>query len=234
MDIVTIIIIILSISVSAVMIYEIIQNQNCNTNLNILQTKYDHDTIDSKKQLSDVSFKLNTITSELNDVAKERNLYGKNIIGKFDNSKLINKSNLCVNLSTSVKDMPIDPNFKISALSHNFSLLQINKQPCTDNDNIFSYDPVNKQILVKSEKSTKCIESLNDTDIILNDCIKNSQKQTFNYYPLSNGTLQSVLYSKCLSYNSNASNIIDLDKCSSDNNIIVPNSDKNKLYLINT
>ena len=99
-------------------------------------------------------------------------------------------------------------------------------------NSIFSYDPNYKQISLKVGTTTKCIDAFNENDIVLNDCIKNSQKQKFDYYPFFNdGKLYSGLYSKCISYNKE-SNILGLTKCEDDNNIIVSNSIDN-LYLQN-
>lgn len=129
-------------------------------------------------------------------------LLEQNIPGIFQNVELFNNDKNCISISESMRN--------------DLSYLELSK---TKNcNNIFTYDPVNKQIIVKTNESSKCITSLNETDIVLNDCVKTSEKQKFNYYPLFDGKFYSSLYSKCLSYN-NDSNIIELDNCRASNNI---------------
>ena len=148
---------------------------------------------------------------------------GKNIFGKFTNGELVNNEGKCISIADSTKG--------------DLTFLQLkNTIKCNP---IFSYEPNYKQIGVKVGTSTKCIDAFNENDIVLNDCIKNSQKQKFDYYPFFNdGKLYSGLYSKCISYNKE-SNILVLAKCeddndnnNNDNNIIVSNS-INNLYLKN-
>lgn len=138
-----------------------------------------------------------------NEELKIRNtLLEQNIPGIFQNADLFSSEKKCISIAESKRG--------------DLSYLELSKlKNC---NNIFTYDPANKQIIVKINDSTKCITSLNEKDIVLNDCVKTSEKQKFNYYPLSDGKFYSSLYSKCLSYN-NDSNIVELDNCKASNNI---------------
>jgi hypothetical protein len=142
-------------------------------------------------------------------------LYKKNIVGKFVDGSLINKEGNCVSIADSTKG--------------DLTFLQVKNTPkCNP---IFSYDPNYKQISVKVGVSTKCIDAFNENDVVLNDCIKNSQKQKFEYFPLHDSKLRSSLYSKCLTYDKE-SKILQLKPCNLDENILVKDSDK-YLYLQN-
>ena len=153
------------------------------------------------------------------DELKIRNtLLEQNIHGIFQNADLFSSEKNCISIAESTRG--------------DLQYLELSKS--NNCNNIFTYDPVNKQIIVKTNDSTKCITSLNETDIVLNDCVKTSEKQKFNYYPLSDGKFYSSLYSKCLSYNSsdNSSDnsIVQLDNCKADNNIFYKRGD---LFLPN-
>ena len=111
---------------------------------NIKEDKYEIKT--------DETDELQTQTGEL----QTRNtLLEKNINGIFVNSDLVNEDKKCVDISSKKRGA-----FQYLELS--------NLQKCND---IFTYEPINKQLFVKTNESTKCITSLNDNDIILNDCI---------------------------------------------------------------
>jgi len=169
---------------------------------NIKEDKYEIKT--------DETDELQTQTGEL----QTRNtLLEKNINGIFVNSDLVNEDKKCVDISSKKRGA-----FQYLELS--------NLQKCND---IFTYDPINKQLFVKTNESTKCITSLNDNDIILNDCIKSFDKQQFDYFPMHDGKFHSSLYSKCLSYNKD-SNIIELDDCRESNNIVK----RSNLFLPNS
>lgn len=195
---------------------------SCKQSLSNLQVKYEQDTTPIKLQISNLKtdiFNLQTEKTQLQDNLSKRearnSLLEKNIIGKFNDGSLIAQNGDCVSLADTTKG--------------DLSFLQVkNTKKCNP---IFSYDPNYKQISVKIGNSIKCVDAFNENDIVLNDCIKNSQKQKFDYYPLFNGKLYSSLYSKCLNYKTD-SNILELNVCEGDNNIIVSNSDKN-LYLQN-
>lgn len=154
------------------------------------------------------------------DELKIRNtLLEKNIPGIFQNADLFSSEKNCISIAESTRG--------------DLQYLELSKS--NNCNNIFTYDPVNKQIIVKMNDSTKCITSLNETDIVLNDCVKTSEKQKFNYYPLSDGKFYSSLYSKCLSYNPNDNsnnkyNIVQLDNCRAANNIFYKQGD---LFLPN-
>ena len=123
---------------------------------NIKEDKYEIKT--------DETDELQTQTGEL----QTRNtLLEKNINGIFVNSDLVNEDKKCVDISSKKRGA-----FQYLELS--------NLQKCND---IFTYEPINKQLFVKTNESTKCITSLNDNDIILNDCIKSFDKQQFDYFP---------------------------------------------------
>jgi hypothetical protein len=169
---------------------------------NIKEDKYEIKT--------DETDELQTQTGEL----QTRNtLLEKNINGIFVNSDLVNEDKKCVDISSKKRGA-----FQYLELS--------NLQKCND---IFTYEPINKQLFVKTNESTKCITSLNDNDIILNDCIKSFDKQQFDYFPMHDGKFHSSLYSKCLSYNKD-SNIIELDDCRESNNIVK----RSNLFLPNS
>lgn len=175
-----------------------------------------------KIQISDLKTKVFELENEREELQvlltqkEERNkLLGKNIFGKFTDGELVDNDGRCVYIADSTKG--------------DLTFLQIkNTKKCNP---IFSYEPNYKQISVKVGTSTKCIDAFNENEIVLNDCIKNSQKQKFDYYPLFNGKFKSQLYSKCLSYNKE-SNILQLKQCDIDESIVAKDSDK-YLYLEN-
>ena len=169
---------------------------------NIKEDKYEIKT-DETDELQRQTGKLQT----------RNTLLEKNINGIFVNSDLVNEDKKCVDISSKKRGA-----FQYLELS--------NLQKCND---IFTYEPINKQLFVKTNESTKCITSLNDNDIILNDCIKSFDKQQFNYFPMHDGKFHSSLYSKCLSYNKD-SNIIELDDCRESNNIVK----RSNLFLPNS
>jgi hypothetical protein len=214
-----VVIVILSITT----IFFISEDVSCKQSLSNLKIKYEEDTTPIKLQISNLKtdiFNLQNEKTQLKDILSKRearnSLLEKNVLGKFDNGDLIAKNGDCVGISDTTKG--------------DLSFLQVkNTKKC---NSIFSYDPNYKQISVKVGTSTKCVDAFNENDIVLNDCIKNSQKQKFDYYPFFNdGKLYSSLYSKCISYD-NESNILLLQKCDDDNNIIVSKS-INNLYLQN-
>ena len=169
---------------------------------NIKEDKYEIKT-DETDELQRQTGKLQT----------RNTLLEKNINGIFVNSDLVNEDKKCVDISSKKRGA-----FQYLELS--------NLQKCND---IFTYEPINKQLFVKTNESTKCITSLNDNDIILNDCIKSFDKQQFDYFPMHDGKFHSSLYSKCLSYNKD-SNIIELDDCRESNNIVK----RSNLFLPNS
>lgn len=219
----TILSIIIIIILSITTVFFISEQIFCKQSLSNLQVKYDQDTTPIKLQISNLKtdiFNLQTEKTQLKDNLSKRearnSLLEKNVLGKFDNGSLITKNGDCVGIADTTKG--------------DLSFLQVkNTKKC---NSIFSYDPNYKQISLQVGTTTKCIDAFNENDIVLNDCIKNSQKQKFDYYPFFNdGKLYSGLYSKCISYNKE-SNILGLEKCEDDNNIIVSNS-INNLYLQN-
>jgi hypothetical protein len=223
MDTTTILSIVIIVILSITTIFFISDDVSCKQSLSNLQIKYDQDTTPIKLQISNLKtdiFNLQNEKTQLQDNLSKRevrnSLLEKNVLGKFDKGDLITKNGDCVGISDTTKG--------------DLSFLQVkNTKKC---NSIFSYDPNYKQISLKVGTSTKCIDAFNENDIVLNDCIKNSQKQKFDYYPFFNdGKLYSGLYSKCISYNKE-SNILGLAKCEDDNNIIVSNS-INNLYLQN-
>ena len=151
--------------------------------------------------------------TQTGELQTRNTLLEKNINGIFVNSDLVNEDKKCVDISSKKRGA-----FQYLELS--------NLQKCND---IFTYEPINKQLFVKTNESTKCITSLNDNDIILNDCIKSFDKQQFDYFPMHDGKFHSSLYSKCLSYNKD-SNIIELDDCRESNNIVK----RSNLFLPNS
>jgi hypothetical protein len=223
MDTTTILSIVIIVILSIATIFFISEQVSCKQSLSNLQVKYDEDTTPIKLQISNLKtdiFNLQNEKTQLQDNLSKRearnSLLEKNVLGKFDKGDLITKNGDCIGIADTTKG--------------DLSFLQVkNTKKC---NSIFSYDPNYKQISVQVGSSTKCIDAFNENDIVLNDCIKNSQKQKFDYYPFFNdGKLYSGLYSKCISYNKD-SNILSLAKCEDDNNIIVSNS-TNNLYLQN-
>jgi hypothetical protein len=229
-DTTTILSILIIIILSITTIFFISEQIFCKQSLSNLQVKYEQDTTPIKLQISNLKtdiFNLQTEKTQLKDNLSKRevrnSLLERNVLGKFDKGDLIAKNGDCIGIADTTKG--------------DLSFLQVkNTKKC---NSIFSYDPNYKQLNVQVGTTTKCIDAFNENDIVLNDCIKNSQKQKFDYYPFFNdGKLYSGLYSKCISYNKE-SNILVLAKCeddndnnNNDNNIIVSNS-INNLYLKN-
>lgn len=169
---------------------------------------------DMEIKLYNQSIKTDELQRKLEDVNNKNTLLEKNINGIFENSDLTNKDKKCIDISSKKRGA--------------FQYLELTDfEKCND---IFTYDPVNKHLLVKTNESTKCITSLNENDIVLNDCVKTFDKQQFDYYPMHDGKFHSSLHSKCLSYNKD-SNIIELDNCTLGNNNI---SKSSNLFLPNS
>jgi hypothetical protein len=207
----------------AVMLYYITETFSCKKSYVELEKKYEQDTTPIKLQISDLKTKVFDLENErknlqisLTQQEERGKLLGKNIFGKFTNGELVNNEGKCISIADSTKG--------------DLTFLQLkNTIKCNP---IFSYEPNYKQIGVKVGTSTKCIDAFNENEIVLNDCIKNSQKQKFDYFPLFNGKLKSQLYSKCLAYDKE-SNILQLKQCDVDESIVVKDSDK-YLYLGNS
>lgn len=223
MDLIVIAACLIIIILFAVMLYYITETLTCKKKYGELEKKYEEDTTPIKLQISDLKTQVFDLQNEKKNLQvsltrqEERSkLLGKNIYGKFTNGELTNSEEKCVSLADSTKG--------------DLTFLQVkNTTKCNP---IFSYEPNYKQISVKVGTSTKCIDAFNENEVVLNDCIKNSQKQKFDYYPLFNGKLKSQLYSKCLAYDKE-SNILQLKKCDVDETIFVKDSDK-YLYLENS
>jgi hypothetical protein len=159
------------------------------------------------------SIKTNELQKKIEDANNKNTLLEKNINGIFENSDLTNEDKKCIDISSKKRGA--------------FQYLELTDfEKCND---IFTYDPVDKHLFVKTNESTKCITSLNENDIILNDCVKTFDKQQFDYYPMHDGKFHSSLHSKCLSYNKD-SNIIELDNCKGSNTI----SKRGNLFLPNS
>lgn len=206
----------------AVMLYYITETFSCKKSYVELEKKYEDDTKPIKIQISDLKTKVFDLENErknlqvsLTQQEERGKLLGKNVFGKFTNGEIVNNEGKCVSIADSTKG--------------DLTFLQLkNTIKCNP---IFSYEPNYKQISVKVGTSTKCIDAFNENEIVLNDCIKNSQKQKFDYFPLFNGKLKSQLYSKCLAYDKE-SNILQLKQCDVDESVVVKDSDK-YLYLGN-
>lgn len=158
----------------------------------------------------------------IDETAKSRiKLLEKNIIGKFDKSPLIT---ILDNGCTTIADDTIG----------DYTFLKLIKNCTTpQNYNIFNYEPIYKQISVQLGDQSKCLDAVNETNIILNECLKTSQKQKFAYYPLDNGKIKSVLYSTCIGYNKDT-NLLELQECNRSTNITTQLSERDShLYLVN-
>ena len=223
MDLIVIESVFLIVILFAIMLYYITETSSCKRRYVDLEKKYEEDTTPIKLQISDLKTKVFDLETEKKNLQvsltrqEERGkLLGKNIFGKFSNGELTNSEGKCVSVADSTKG--------------DLTFLQVkNTIKCNP---MFSYEPNYKQISVKVGTSTKCIDAFNENEVVLNDCIKNSQKQKFDYYPLFNGKLKSQLYSKCLAYDKE-SNILQLKRCDVDESIFVKDSDK-YLYLENS
>jgi hypothetical protein len=222
MDSITIACSVILIVVIAVMGYYISETLACKQNYKDLEKKYEQDTTPIKLQIADLNTKVfdlenakKILEENLRTTEARKVLLQKNVFGKFAEGELSDFDGNCVSIADSTKG--------------DLTFLQVkNTQKCNP---IFSYEPNYKQISVKVGTATKCVDAFNENEVVLNDCIRNSQKQKFDYYPLYDGKLKSQLYSKCLSYDKE-SKILQLKKCDIDENIIVKNSD-NHIYLIN-
>lgn len=157
--------------------------------------------------------KTNELQKKIENANNKNILLEKNIDGIFENSDLKNEDAKCIDISSKKRGA--------------FQYLELtNFEKCND---IFTYDPIDKHLVVKTNESTKCVTSLNENDIVLNDCVKTFDKQQFDYYPMHDGKFHSSLHSKCLSYNKD-SNIIELDNCKGSNTI----SKRGNLFLQNS
>jgi len=157
--------------------------------------------------------KTNELQKKIENANNKNILLEKNINGIFENSDLRNEDAKCIDISSKKRGA--------------FQYLELTDfEKCND---IFTYDPIDKHLVVKTNESTKCVTSLNENDIILNDCVKTFDKQQFDYYPMHDGKFHSSLHSKCLSYNKD-SNIIELDNCKGSNTI----SKRGNLFLQNS
>lgn len=157
--------------------------------------------------------KTNELQKKIENANNKNILLEKNINGIFENSDLRNEDAKCIDISSKKRGA--------------FQYLELTDfEKCND---IFTYDPIDKHLVVKTNESNKCVTSLNENDIILNDCVKTFDKQQFDYYPMHDGKFHSSLHSKCLSYNKD-SNIIELDNCKGSNTI----SKRGNLFLPNS
>lgn len=207
----------------AVMMYYLSETASCKTNYKELEKKYELDTTPIKLQIADLKTQVFDLENEKKnlkttvDRQDARNkLLEKNIFGKFSNGELVSNEGNCVSIADSTKG--------------DLTFLQL-KDTLKCNP-IFSYEPNYRQISVKVGTATKCIDAFNENEVVLNDCIKNSQKQKFDYYPLYDTKLKSQLYAKCLAYDKE-SKILQLKRCDIPENIVVKDS-VNNLYLANT
>ncbi|NBP01186.1 MAG: hypothetical protein EBU90_13815 [Proteobacteria bacterium] len=204
------------------------QSTECDNNFTKLQKKYDDDTKPLKFQVSDLKTKIFELTQDKDQLKKDIDgrdtrikKLEQNVYGKFDKSYIVSdKERSCVTISDNTKG--------------DYSILQLNvtcKNP--EKIDIFSYDPVYKQLQIAMGSSVKCVDSMNENDVVVSDCIKTAQKQKFNYFPLYDGRFKSMLYNKCLGYNLD-NNIIELQKCGEITNIRTPKELQNKhLFLEN-
>jgi hypothetical protein len=100
----------------------------------------------------------------------------------------------------------------------------VNNSLCPDFDQsgIFSYDNEQRQVRVGEQL---CVDAVNQNDIVLSNCLKTSQRQKFEYYPFVDGKIKSVLYKRCIGVNKD-NNIVELQDCDNDSNIVVMAADK--------
>jgi hypothetical protein len=189
------------------------KSTDCDQKYQGLQKKYEDDTKPLKFQVQDMQTQIfegtkdkDKLQLELDSRGKRISVLERNVLGKFDKSYLISdKEKSCVTIADNTKG--------------DYSYLQLNTQ-CKEPEvvDIFTFDPVYKQLSVKLGGGSKCVDSINETDVVINDCIKTSQKQKFNYFPLYDGRFKSLLYNKCLGYNADT-NLIELQKCGDANNV---------------
>lgn len=210
--------------VVAVLVKYNLDYTKCDQKYNALQQAYDNDTKPLQLQISD--FKSRTFEAEdkVNNLSKQIDqnmtriaLLEKNVIGKFEKEPIVgSRDRTCASIADGTKG--------------DFSYLQLNtlcKEP--EKVNIFTYDPVYKQIIVDLGEKKRCIDAINENDIVLNECLRTSQKQKFNYFPLYGGRFKSMLYNKCLGSNPDT-NIIELQTCN-DNTSIMTRKDKQQSHL---
>ena len=156
------------------------------------------------QQLFEINYTKGQVDKKNAQLRDESLALKRNILGKFDNARLIGRPpNSCVNVADDVK-------------GEFYKLVLVGN--CKTPSEVFSYEPTNKQIKVKIGQTTKCIDAINENDILLNDCIATSTKQKFNYYPVHDARFQSLLYTKCLGHNMDT-NIIELQNCGDASNI---------------
>lgn len=197
---------------------------NCDKNFTVLQQKYDNDTKPLQLQMAD--FKQRTfeaedrakeLTNKMDQSVSRITLLEKNVIGKFEKEPLVAKGDkTCVSVADGTKG--------------DFSYLQLNtlcKEP--EKAKIFTYDPVYKQVIVELGQQKRCIDAVNENDIVLNECLRTSQKQKFNYFPLYGGRFKSMLYNKCIGYNTDT-NILELQPCNDATNVMT-RKDKQSSHL---
>ena len=225
---ITVILLLVIILFVALFVVYLSKSMDSETSYMLLQHKYEDDTKPLKFQVSDLKtqiFELKSDKEQLNKEMKDKmdkiGVLEKNVYGKFEDGYIVsNAKNSCVTIADNTKG--------------DFSYLQLNtlcKNP--EKSNIFIYDPVYKQLILKLGDARKCVDTVNENDIIVNDCIKTSQKQKFNYFPLYDGRFKSMLYNKCLGYNPDT-NIIELQKCGDVTNIQTPKEMQRKhLFLEN-
>lgn len=196
----------------------------CDKKYTVLQQTYENETKPLQLQIAD--FKTRTFEAEdrsktLSNKVEENlsriALLEKNVIGKFEREPLVaNGDRTCVSIADATKG--------------DFSYLQLNtlcKEP--DRVKIFSYDPVYKQIIMDLGQQKRCIDAVNENDIVINECLRTSQKQKFNYFPLYGGRFKSMLYNKCIGFNPE-NNILELQTCN-DNTNVMTRKDKQQSHL---
>lgn len=199
--------------------YYLYQDTSCENELTTLQNS-NNSTINHLKDLE--SLKMDLAKSEQSNVDKSNRItmLEKNIYGKFDKTSLSNANlNRCVRIADNTKG--------------DYTYLQLDTK-CTEPSvyNIFSYEPNNKQLLV----GNKCLDTINENDIVVDDCIITSQKQKFDYFPYNGGRIKSSLYSKCLGYNA-TSNLLELQECENTSNFLIqtnPGLWSKHLYTMNS
>lgn len=200
----------------------------CDKNYTSLQQKYENDTkplqlqiADFKKRAFEAEDKASVLATSTEENLRRIELLEKNIIGKFDKEPLVSATaKTCVSIADDTKG--------------DFSYLKLNTL-CSNPEkvNIFTYDPVYKQVIVKLGEQKRCVDAINKNDVVLNECLRTSQKQKFNYFPLSGGRFKSMLYNNCLGFNAE-NNIIELQKCNELSNIMTQkNRQQSHLLLEN-
>lgn len=223
------IVIILSVVITLCLTFSVISYNNCNRKYDDLKYLYSKDIIPIEQAVKqykidleeyrDQNKKYDALIKEQSDLNEKLQ---KNIIGTFNKTALLtNLENSCVKFAKNERDDIMYLNLNTNCIS-------------TDIYKLYTYDPINRQLIVKVDDKDKCVDAYNNTDIVLNDCITTSQKQKFNYYPLYDGGFKSTVYSKCLGYNPD-SNKIELQKCGEKTNIKTKDTlRKEHLYLENS